>query len=325
MNNKVFDVPVLLILFARKDTALKVIDAIAEVKPKRLYISQDGPRNKKEEAIILDVRKAVLSKINWDCELTVWTHDKNLGLRKHVPEAFDKFFINEEYGIYLEDDTLPSTDFFYFQKELLEKYKNDKRIFSINGTNFYPELVNPEKSYYFSKIGDIWGFGMWKRSWKLYDPDLSDFKSVSKTPKYKSYFFNLRYKYYLETFWKAIINKKLDSWAMQLVYAAVKNDKVFIAPKVNMVNNIGVANTASNPSLQYYHRRFGSPFPLIHPTEVIYNKKFDMIYFRNMLKGGWIRIILSNLYFRFTSKTRKVVNSLTTQILKTFTNNDQRK
>ena len=322
VKSEFFDVPILFIIFLRKDSALRVINAISKVKPEKLYISQDGPRNKKEQAEVLETRKAILSKINWKCQLTVWTHDKNLGLRKHVPEAFNKFFMKEEYGIYLEDDTLPSTDFFYFQRDLLEKYKYDKRIFSINGTNFYPELVNPEKSYYFSKIGDIWGFGMWKRSWKLYDPDLSDFKSVSKTPKYKSYFFNLRYKYYLETFWKAIINKKLDSWAMQLVYAAVKNDKVFIAPKVNMVNNIGVANTASNPSLQFYNKKFESPFPLKHPSNVVYDDKYDIIYFRNMLKGGWIRIALSNLYLRFPLRARRVVGGLATQIVKLFDNNE---
>ena len=147
-----FDVPILLILFARKATALRVIDAIAKVKPKRLYISQDGPRNKKEEAIILDVRKAVLSKINWDCDLTVWTHDNNLGLRKHVPEAFDKFFVKEEYGIYLEDDTLPSSDFFYFQEKMLMKYENDSRVFYIEGTNLYPNLMRSKDSYFLTQL-----------------------------------------------------------------------------------------------------------------------------------------------------------------------------
>jgi hypothetical protein len=149
----------------------------------------------------------------------------------------------------------------------------------------------------------------------------SDFSSISKTPKYKSYFFSLRYKFYLETYWKAIVSGKLNSWAMQLVYAAVKNGVYFITPKVNMVNNIGVANTASNPSLQFYHKKFKSPFPLKHPVGLSYNKKYDTIYFRNMLKGGWGRIALSNLYLRFSLKTRRLINIFVTRMLRIFDNN----
>jgi hypothetical protein len=286
-----------------------VIDAIAKVKPSKLYISQDGPRSREEKRAVEETRKAVLSKIDWECDLTVWTHVKNLGLRKHTPEAFDKFFEKEEYGIYLEDDTLPSEEFFHFQKELLEKYKNDERIFSINGTNFYPDLVKSKESYYLSKIGDIWGFGLWKRSWKLYDANLTDFARVSKNSKYNSYFFNRKYKFYLENFWESIIDKKLNSWAMQLVYAAVKGDMYFISPKVNMVNNIGINKVASNPSLQTYFHAFENPFPICHPIKLIYNKENDIQYFRNMLKGGWARLYLIKIYLSAPSKLKTIINN----------------
>lgn len=305
-----FQVPILFIIFRRRDTALQVINAIAEVKPRKLYISQDGPRNKKEESEVLETREAVLSKINWECQLTVWTHKENLGLRKHIPGALDKFFKKEESGIYLEDDTLPSSDFFYFQKELLEKYKNDKRIFSINGTNFYPEITKIKDSYFLSKMGDIWGMGLWRRSWKLYDPEMGDFNLISKAPEYKSYFFSSRYKFYLETFWRAIIAGRLDSWAMQIVYAAVKNNMYFIAPKYNMVNNIGIANRASHLSLQQYQKDFGDIFPLQHPKQLEYHNNYDIVYFNNMLKGGWLRVFLIRAYLSLPVGFKKAIGGL---------------
>jgi hypothetical protein len=40
----VFDIPVLVIIFKRADTALKVIEALSIVKPKKIYIAADGPR-----------------------------------------------------------------------------------------------------------------------------------------------------------------------------------------------------------------------------------------------------------------------------------------
>jgi len=157
---KRFDVPILFIIFRRKDTALQVIDAIAKVKPEKLYISQDEPRNEKEKKEVLETRKAVLSRINWDCKLTFWKHSKNLGLRKHIPQAFDRFFEKEEYGIYLEDDTLPNEDFFYFQRELLKKYKDNDNIFFIKSTNFYPNIMKSQYSYYLTQLGSVWDMGI---------------------------------------------------------------------------------------------------------------------------------------------------------------------
>jgi hypothetical protein len=314
MKNKAFDVPILFIIFRRRDTALKVLEQIGKVRPEKLYISQDGPRNPDEALEVKSIMDAVLSKINWKCKLTVWTHDRNLGLKKHIPEAFGKFFKNEDLGIYLEDDTLPSEDFFYYERELLQMYKDDERVFSINATNFYPEAVKSKDSYYLSKIGDIWGFGLWKRSWRLYKAGIKDFSSVSETDGYDRFFFSLKHRYYLETFWKAIINKKLDSWAFQYVYAALKNNMFFIAPSVNMVNNIGKNSTGSNISLQEYHKKYGDPFPLKHPKNLEYNREYDTSYFDNMLKGGWLRLILIRVYLALPSKLKLEINKLTSKI-----------
>lgn len=308
MNKKKFEVPILFIIFRRKNTSLKVLDAISKVKPRKLYISQDGPRNELEKEEVRETREAVLSKINWDCKLTVWTHDNNLGLREHIPEAFNKFFKKEGVGIYLEDDTLPSKDFFYYQKELLERYKNDKRIFSINGTNFYPDAVKVEDSYYLSKMGSVWGFGLWKRSWKLYDSNMNDFNKVSDTERYRKYFFSRKYKFYLEMFWKTIKDGRLDSWAMQLVYTAVKNNMYFINPSANLVNNIGRSKLASNVSLQDYYHSYGNLLPLEHPESLEYVKKNDINYFRYTLSGGWLRLFLIKIYLFLPMSFKNIIN-----------------
>jgi len=305
---KKFNVPILFIIFRRKDTALQVIGAISKVRPEKLYISQDGPRNREEEKEVLETRQAVLSRINWDCKLTFWKHKKNLGLKKHIPEAFDKFFEREEYGVYLEDDTLPCEDFFYFQRELLRKYKDDKRIFSINGTNFYPELIKSKDSYYLSKIGSVWGMGLWRRSWKLFDVGLSGFPDIKDNDNYKNYFFSAQYRFYLETFWEAIKQGKLNSWAMQIVFSAVKNGMYFIAPKCNLVNNIGANNRASNISLQSYYSEYGTITPVKHPRRLSYDKEKDLVYFSEMMKGGWLRLILIRFYLNLPLSFKLFVN-----------------
>ncbi|WP_239649075.1 hypothetical protein [Brachyspira hyodysenteriae] len=51
-----FNTPILLIIFNRLDTSLKVFNRIKEVKPKEFYIASDGGRNIEEHKKCLEVR-----------------------------------------------------------------------------------------------------------------------------------------------------------------------------------------------------------------------------------------------------------------------------
>jgi len=306
---KKFDVPILFIIFRRKDTALQVIDAIAKVKPEKLYISQDGPRNKKEKKDVLETREAVLSRINWDCKLTFWEHKKNLGLKKHIPEAFGRFFEKEEYGIYLEDDTLPCEDFFYFQRELLKRYKNDKRIFSINGTNFYPRK-DDDSLFGLTQIANVWGMGIWKRSWKLYDPD--PVKPYISYRDYKDFVFSRKYLVYLEFFLNLIRLRKLNTWDYQLAYASLKNRMYSIRPSVNLVTNLGI-NKGTNYFLQDYTFAFGGTINMSGLKKNIdlpsYSKFEDQVYFNSFYGNFYIRILLNIIYYSLPYNFIRVLRS----------------
>lgn len=305
---KPYNVPILFIIFRRKDFALEVIKAIAKVKPQTLYISQDGSRNAKEEKVVLETRNAVLAEINWDCKLTVWTHGKNLGLKKHIPEALGKFFKNEEYGIYFEDDTIPTKEFFCYEKELLQKYKSDKRIFAINGTNLYPDLINNKYSYYLSQLGCFWGVGMWRRSWLLYDSKISDIENFKYT-NYRDYIFDRKFILYLKVFLNLVKENKLNTWDYQLTYSAIKNKKYFIGPSKNLVKNSGFGKASTNPFLQKYvtNTHYIDKFKLNHPKILTYNKSVDKIYFKKMYKFFHIRILLTVLFFQFPRKMRNII------------------
>ena len=50
-----FETPILLIIFKRKDTALKVLEVIKKIKPKYLYIAADGWRDENEKIKCLEI------------------------------------------------------------------------------------------------------------------------------------------------------------------------------------------------------------------------------------------------------------------------------
>ena len=110
--------PILFIIFSRPNTTQQVFDRIREAQPKRLYVAADGPRNEAEQLRCEETR-AIVSKIDWDCELHTRFLDKNQGSDPHCLQAITWFFENEPEGIVLEDDCLPAHSFFGFCSELL--------------------------------------------------------------------------------------------------------------------------------------------------------------------------------------------------------------
>ena len=126
---------ILFIIFNRPNTTQQVFKRIREAQPKRLYVAADGPRNETEQLRCEETR-AIVSKIDWDCELHTRFLDENQGCDSHCLQAITWFFENEPEGIVLEDDCLPARSFFGFCSELLEKYRNDNRIGHITGGNY---------------------------------------------------------------------------------------------------------------------------------------------------------------------------------------------
>jgi len=127
----------------------------------------------------------------------------------------------------------------------------------------------------------------------------------------------------LETFWKAIKDGKLDSWAMQLVFSAVKNGMYFITPKCNLVNNIGINRSASDISIQEYYHSFGKILPIEHPLLLKYRSKKDLLYFDKMLQGGWLRLILIRLYLlSLPANIKSRINFLISNIFATMAISD---
>lgn len=314
-----YSTPILLIIYKREDCASQVIEAISKIRPKYLYISQDGPRNNEDKKKVMKTRKAVLGSIDWECDLKTHFYRTNLGVMNHPIKALDWFLGENTYGIYLEDDTLPSLDFFYFQAAMLKRYEKNNRIYMINGVNLFSKEVVPDYpySYYLSRVFCGWGFGLYRRSWKLYDPGIKDFFKVKNKRRYKEYFVNTRYRYYAESFFLAIVKGRLKStFTFQMLFNAAKQDMFFVYPSKNLVRNIGFNKNGSNPIISLYSKKYEEIFPLKHPNRLIYNKSRDIKYFNNLLKGGWLRVFAIRLYLFSPAWLKSIIENLTTNIFR---------
>jgi len=227
---------VLFLIFNRPDTTQRVFEAIRAVKPSRLYVASDGARSSKdgEAAIVNETRELVLNNVDWDCKVKTLFRNKNLGCRVAVSGAIEWFFENEEDGIILEDDCLPSQSFFGFCEELLDHYKDNKKIMHISGDQFIQDFKSKD-SYYFAKIQHCWGWATWADRWEKYGIDLKDYneKNIEKFSENKN----------VQKYWLNILlemrNNKIDSWAYQWAFKIVQNSGLCINPALNLISNIG--------------------------------------------------------------------------------------
>lgn len=272
--------PILLIVFRRLDTTKKVFDEIKKVKPTRLYISSDGPRNNNtlEEEQVNQVRNFLIEAIDWECKVETLFNEKNFGCQKAVSNAITWFFKNEEQGIILEDDILPSIDFFRYCDELLEKYKNNERIMHIAGMT-YVEGDENKSSYNFCRTGGIWGWASWRRAWNLYELEMETFPKAMEENILDDLFFGEESikEFYINMFKKAY--KNTHTWDYQWTYTKIINNSINIMPSKNLVKNIGFGEGATHTTKankKYQEMTISNlKFPLLHPKFIVINKKFD--------------------------------------------------
>jgi len=280
-----FKIPILFLVFNRPETTIKVFNEIKKVKPKKLYIAADGPRddNFYDEKACREVRELILNNINWNCEIKTLLREKNLGCRLAVSKAIDWFFENEEMGIIIEDDCLPNHSFFYFCKELLEKYENDTRIMMISGDNFQGKIKRGNASYYFSRYSNIWGWATWKRAWKYYDVNMKNFPKFLLENKFPD-IFDCKYliKYFSYIF-KVTYGKKINTWAYQWCYTIFSQNGLCIVPNVNLVKNIGIGIKSTHTKKMNRRLFFINTeeiTDIIHPEFLVPDKNADLLMFK---------------------------------------------
>lgn len=290
--------PVLFIVFNRLDTVKRVFEQIKKEKPSKLYIASDGPRKdiEREREKVEKVREYVLNNIDWNCQVKTLFQMNNLGCKLNVSQAITWFFNNEEQGIILEDDTLPVETFFQYCEELLQRYKDNKRIAIISGFNAVSDKIKSKSSYFFSVYNPCWGWATWRDRWEKYDVEMRDYPLWLKSGGLDKLFSDIL----VRNYWKGIFDLyylKINntSWDAQFTYTCFKNNWLTIIPAKNQILNIGFNHPDAvhcrdkEPEYIMNSKPQNLEFPLKHPEKVESCEEFDYlvgkIYFKINVKN----------------------------------------
>lgn len=271
-------------MFNRPDHVAHTFDAIRQAKPKQLFVAADGPRNESDQEGCQKCREIVVSNVTWDCHMTTRFLDYNLGCKKAVSSAIDWFFEHVEYGIILEDDCLPSPDFFHFCSSLLHYYKDDDRIMHISGSNFNTVSKQVSSSYIFSKYGLIWGWATWKRAWRYYDVDIREYQQLKEHSQLEYYWPDLNERLVRIKLYDNLYAGNIDTWDYQWSLTKYMQNGLSIIPKVNLVSNIGFDNLATHtkhdPDNYKDIKAENLEGDIIHPKYILRDAVFDEYFLR---------------------------------------------
>lgn len=254
--------PAVLIIAYRRTTEIqRILQECKENHVDKIYIALDGPidgnaRGEKDNRAI----REIVTNFRRDYSGVIKTlfRNQNVGCAASVLSACDWAFENEEYVIVLEDDCIPSRDFFVFAQSSIKELDSDSDIWLACGTQFTPSYILND-SWALSSYALIWGWATSQAKWKEISFAIRSGNPIPKqnniSPWERIYWNQGSRRAY--SGWK-------DVWDTILLQQMIANKKYAILPNVPLITNVGndsfaIHTVGSSPWLRLKLGNFNSP------------------------------------------------------------------
>jgi len=272
--------PVVFIIFNRPDTTEQVFAEIRKARPGKLFVIADAPRSERSgEAEKCQQARAIIQRVDWDCEVLTNFAEQNLGCRRRISSGLDWVFSQTEEAIILEDDCLPHPSFFPFCEELLDRYRNDTRVMHIGGTNYQFGRRRFPYSYYFSRYNHCWGWASWRRAWTYFDVEMTLWPEIRDRGLLRDLLGDKRAVADWQRAFQMVYQKRIDSWAYCWTLSCWAQNGLTVLPSVNLISNIGFdgdgSHTLNRRSKFANMETEAIGQPLLHPPFMIRNDDAD--------------------------------------------------
>jgi hypothetical protein len=231
--------PIAIFAYARPWHLEKCINALKKNKNagnSELIIYCDGFKDYSDKVNVEKVRNYV-KNIEGFASISIIERKNNLGLANSIISGVSEILESYEKVIVLEDDLITSPHFLEFMNGALNIYKNIDDVASIHGY-IYPIDIEL-KNNFFLKGADCWGWGTWRRAWKLFNSSGEELlNSLNKENKVSEFDFDSTF-YYSKMLLDQV-NGKNDSWAIRWYASTFLANKFTLYPQKSLIQNIGL-------------------------------------------------------------------------------------
>ncbi len=275
-------VPVAVCVFNRPDLTEQVLRAVAAADPPLVFAIADAPRDSRDETPCRQTRELFAdllprAEVRWNCA------PENMGPDRRIPSGLDWVFEHVGRAVVLEDDCVPEASFFPFVEEVLDRFADDERVWSVTGL----ALSGPSSdgsSYHFSRYPSSWGWATWKSAWKRFSVRMDDWPRLRTERRFSRIFRDPSERHYWRYMLDRLASGELEAWDYHWAYRSFIAGGLHVRSSDNLIRNVGFRSDAthttdaSNPLASLAT----SPitFPLNHPSRVERDEVRDRRMFR---------------------------------------------
>lgn len=284
-----FQTPILVIAYHRVDSTHDLFMALQQLQPEKLYIAADGALSgdRTDYQHCLEARCVFMP--NWKCEMKTLFKETHQGKSKMFMQAMQWFFEQEEEGIVLFDDTVPSPDFFPFCQQMLETYRTDRRIGHVSGSYLLKHNRLDESSYYFSAYPLMWGFATWRDRFDGFDLKMKELENVDFHTLTDNYSMKKKHANFWNRRYRILQKNQVDIWEYQYTFHLWKQAALTVVPNVNLVENRGFRTKKRR--IRKLNRAIGQLLPVQQNTKVEQDAEADRYVFRRYFKKDFGTIL----------------------------------
>lgn len=234
--------PIVLFVYNRPWHTQQTVEALQKnvyAAESELIIYADAAKNAQAEEKVQEVREYIKSITGFK-SVEIIEQKTNQGLANSIINGVTE--VVNKYGriIVLEDDIVTSKWFLKYMNDALEVYKDEEKVMQVGGF-LYPIKNESLIAPFFSRKGDCWGWGTWKRGWMNFEREPE--KLANEFSKEDIYQFNFENTF---DYWAQVelnILGKIYTWAIFWAAIIYKKKGFVLYPNVSMTKNIGLDNS----------------------------------------------------------------------------------
>lgn len=271
-----YSVPVVVIVFNRKTLAEKLLKILEKIRPCRLFVIADGARpNVDGENVRVEEVRQLFENVPWPCEIFRNFSEENMGCDERIPAGLDWVFQYVDRAVILEDDCIPSEQFFQYAEDMLDQYDDDPNVMMIAGSNMMPDYRIYDCCC-FSARTYTWGWATWKRAWNYYCSSKTEWERIQRDGTLAG-IYPRRTRYYVKKELNYYFDKGQCPWDYLWWISCMGQNGLCAVPQVNLISNQGFGEDATHTKNRgnYSGKTFSLQFPLQYPQRVVRDRRID--------------------------------------------------
>ena len=322
-ENAIYNIPIVLFVFKRYETVKLIVEKIRSVKPQIVYVFSDAARADvpNEDNDVLKVREYIEGAIDWECEKKLFYAEENKGCDRNIRDGLDVVFSECAEAVIFEDDAVPSNDFFWYCKELLGKYKNERKVQYIAGFNAIGDNELIKGDYTFGCTPPMSGaFATWADRWNECDFEIKDWPTNRRADRFKPLFYSAEMYKKTKREYDDVYNKKVTAWDFMFEHDMLNKQRVAVVPKWNLATSYGYVEGAFHPQKKREAKRLLQimtcsdkklSFPLQGPEVIQNDTEYCFLRQKKMLEvnGNYFERRIIRMYLAFKNVLYRLLPS----------------